>query len=255
MILAKYILISSFLLLLGCSGQSDQTSTESTDQSEEKTAQEIAAEDNWKQENIPPASSIGNNDRFESDREENRPPKIDRIEIQMLSSNPRDGFKAIVSANDPEGDLVDYIYQWKYNGEDIIGETEQVLTWQDEFVKGNKISIEVIPYDNEVQGIWKSEGTFTIPNSPPQIESTPPGELNEGKFQYTVDARDPDGDNIIFNINNAPEGMSFNEDTQTIEWNVEDAISGTYKIEIIVSDDQGAATTQILDLSVNQPNT
>jgi translation initiation factor IF-1 len=32
-------------------------------------------------------------------------------------------------------------------------------------VKGDKISIEVIPYDKKSEGVWKAEGVFMIPNS------------------------------------------------------------------------------------------
>ena len=181
-------------------------------------------------------------------------PKYEKIEVKTVSNNPRDGFRAEIEAVDPEGDEIDYIYQWKYNGEDLIGETDQVLDWQEEFEKGNVITIEVIPYDYEVEGIWKSEGSFTIPNSPPQISSSPPGKLEQGIFRYSVEADDPDGDSMDININNAPEGMSFDTESRTLSWDLKNAPPGSYSIEIVVSDEEGAKTTQILELSVDQPN-
>lgn len=248
--LANLLLILILFVFAACNNPKDDTEyleQQTTDETQNETGQQA---DTGTVTNSRP--SYDNYRETITRQDVNKPPKIEQIKVEMVSSNPRDGFRAVVSAIDPEGDDVDFIYQWKYNGEDIIGETDQILTWQEEFEKGNQISIEVIPYDYDVEGIWKSEGSFVIPNSPPLIESNPPGELSEGQLLYTIEASDPDGDSITFNINDAPEGMSFDEMTQTIEWNVEDAEPGNYRIEINVSDNEGATTTQILDVSVEQ---
>ncbi|MGH7884507.1 MAG: Ig domain-containing protein, partial [Thermodesulfobacteriota bacterium] len=244
--LIKYFIVLPILFFISCGNQSEQA--------QQKT------------EDIPVNSEEINNSNEEGEitksyktdessgkDQKNRPPTIEEISIETISSNPRDGFKAVTTAADPEGDLVDFIYQWKYDDEDIIGETSQTLAWQEDFKRGGVISIEVIPYDNYAQGIWKSEGTLTIPNSPPIIESIPPKELENGKLSYEIKASDPDGDNIKISLNNAPDGVSLNEESKLLEWDINDANAGEYKFEIVVSDEQGGATTQILDLTVNQP--
>ena len=65
------------------------------------------------------------------------------------------------------------LYQWKKNDEDIVGAVEEVLPWQEDFKKGDYISVEIVPFDGEDEGIWRSEEGFTIPNSPPKIVSQP----------------------------------------------------------------------------------
>lgn len=246
-ILRLSVLLIMFITL-SCSGGDEITDAESEKENSPFTG--LSSEDTPKQE----SPSYDNYKETVTEKKENRPPKIQKIEIETVNNSPRDGFRAVVEAVDPEGDEIDFIYQWKYNGEDLIGETDQILEWQEEFEKGNIITIEVIPYDYDVEGIWKSEGSFTIPNSPPRISSSPPGELKQGIFSYTVEANDPDGDSMDININNAPEGMTFDTESNTLSWDLKNALPGNYTIEIVVSDEEGAKTTQMLEISADQPN-
>ncbi len=246
--LNRLILISTLIFCLACSGQEEnqQPDTQKTAKTPKETEQAIKP-------NNEPESQIdygtgGNDSRLSG---ENKPPKIEEIAVQMITGNPQDGFKVFLKATDPEDDFINFIYQWRYNDEDLIGETDETLSWQEDFERDGKIGVEVIPYDNEAQGIWKSEGEFAIPNSPPVIESKPPGDIKDGKFKYEVKAGDPDGDKITLSINNAPPGMSFDEESKIIEWDINSADPGDHKMEIVVTDEQGAKTTQILDLSIS----
>lgn len=245
----RLILLSLLIFCFACSRQeeNEQLDIEKTVGTSKQT--EKANTPNNETETEIDYDTNGNSSRFGSG---NNPPKIEEIAVQMINGNPRDGFKVHLKASDPEDDFIDFIYQWRYEGEDLIGETDETLSWKENFERGGEVGVEVIPYDNEAQGIWKSEGKFTIPNSPPVIESKPPNEISEGKFKYEVIASDPDGDKVSLSVNNAPEGMSFDEKSKTIEWNINDVDPGNYKTEIVVTDDQGAKITQILDLSVTR---
>ena len=180
----------------------------------------------------------------------NKPPKMRSIRIVTLTNNPQDGFQAIATAVDPDGDPVNFIYQWKYNDEDIVGATEDILEWREDFKKGGKISIEVIPFDDEAQGVWKSEGNITVPNSPPSFETDPPATAEDGKFYYEYSAKDPDGDEIRYTLNNAPEGMVLNTSSKVIEWVFTEKNKGNYNVEFVVSDNEGAKSSQLLDITI-----
>ncbi|NIP29985.1 MAG: hypothetical protein GTO02_07180 [Candidatus Dadabacteria bacterium] len=248
----KVVFALIFVFCLSCTNNEDTvTDTEEETNVEidtqEKTSEKLDSEEKDEDAGI-------DLDASDSPAIKNRPPKMRSIRIVTLTSNPRDGFQAIATAIDPEGDPVNFIYQWKYNKEDIVGATEDSLEWREEFVKGGELSIEVIPYDDEAQGIWKSEGSFDIPNSPPIIDSEPPTSVTDGKFKYNYNAYDPDGDEIKFSLNNAPEGMILNTSLKVIEWIFTEKNKGTYNVEFLVSDMDGASTSQLLDITVVTTN-
>ena len=204
-------------------------------------------------------SNIENNDSEEYDygssygnsNTADKPPKIKQVKVEAVSNNLEDGFMAVVTTHGEANEDVNFIYQWKHNGVDIIGATEQKLAWNEEFSKGDLITLEIIPYDDMTEGIWKMDGNFTIPNSPPAIDTTPPGTVTGNNFNYKVKATDLDGDILTYSIQDAPEGMNINPETGEINWEygIEDA--GEYKIGIVVSDGDGGQAFQELTVTVN----
>lgn len=190
-------------------------------------------------------------DAEEADDNENNPPVIKSIKIETVSNDPRDGFRAEIISEDPEGGEVDYMYQWKLNGEDLYGETGEFLEWKNEFGKGDRLSIEVIPFDDEAEGVWKSEGSFTIPNAPPVIKSSPEGAVSGNNFSYKVIAEDPDGDPVTLTLQNAPEGMELDPETGEITWTFSGDDSGSYNIDITATDSDGAYTVQNVSFTIS----
>jgi putative Ig domain-containing protein len=182
---------------------------------------------------------------------ENHPPEVTSIKIIYASdNNPRDGLRVVAQAKDIDGDEVSFRYQWKRNGEKIVGAIGEVLEWQEDFKKGDKIEVEVIPFDGKSEGVWKAEGEFTIPNSPPKIISEPETKMEGGKFRYIVRAEDPDGDPVEFALKDAPKGMSIDSKTGLITWDFDEKDAGEYKVEIIASDTEGAKSVQMLTLKI-----
>ena len=95
---------------------------------------------------------------------------------------------------------VEYVYSWKRNGEEIIGEEESTLK-SEHFFKGDRIEVEVIPYREKVKGMAKKSGPVLILNSPPNIKSvaiTPSPAYSKDDLHAEVDAFDPDGDYIRY---------------------------------------------------------
>ena len=182
---------------------------------------------------------------------ENHPPQVTSIEIENVSdSGTRKGFRAVAKARDPDGDEISFRYQWKINGENIVGATGEVVEWRDDFKKGDEISVEVIPFDGRDEAVWKAEGNLKIPNSPPQIVSEPEGRMEGGKFSYAVKADDPDGDPVELTLKNAPEGMGIESATGIITWDFDEEDVGEHIIQIIASDPEGAKATQDLALKI-----
>ena len=179
-----------------------------------------------------------------------RPPKIKKISVEAVSNNLQDGLLAVVTTHDTENEDVNFIYQWKHNGVDIIGATEQKLSWNEEFRKGDTITLEIIPYDDLTEGIWKSEGSFTIPNSPPTIVSTPPATIDGTSLNYKIDADDLDGDELTYSLRDAPEGMTIDPDTGEINWEYSPGDAGEYNIGIEINDGDGGQIFQNMSVTV-----
>lgn len=93
-----------------------------------------------------------------------------------------------------------YVYRWKKNGEEIMGETESTLK-SEYFFKGDSIEVEVIPYQNEMEGKAKRSEPVAILNSPPVIRSAsiaPTPAYSKDDLRAEVDVFDADGDYIRY---------------------------------------------------------
>jgi hypothetical protein len=237
----------SLLDLFGCSKSQDPGRETKTSESSlsEPAKNKIEVKTNEKVEELEPDTSVSSNVG------RTHLPELTSIKIVYVSDNdPRGGFRAVAQAKDMDGNEVSFRYQWKINGEKIIGAVMEVLDWQGNFKKGDKIGVEVIPFDEKNEEGRKEEGEFTIPNSPPKIISEPEAKIEKGKFSYAVKAEDPDGDPVEFTLKDAPKGMSIDPKTGLITWDLDDKDTGEYKFEIMASDTEGAKSTQILTLTI-----
>lgn len=183
----------------------------------------------------------------------NNLPKIESLKIVSISDQDiRSGFKFEASTNLEDIDITDYYrILWMHNDDELTGESEETLGWNDEFKKGDKIKLVLIPSLGDVESPLSTESEFIVPNSPPKIVSEPPLEIKDGKFEYTVDAQDPDGDNIQYMLKNSPKGMTIEPATGLISWDFTKEKPGTeHKIEIVASDTEGLSYTQELTLSI-----
>ena len=94
----------------------------------------------------------------------------------------------------------EYVYRWRRNGEYIIGETESTLE-SEYFFKDDSIEVEVIPYQDEVEGKAKRSEPVVILNSLPVIRSAsiePSPAYSKDDLKAKVDVFDADGDYIRY---------------------------------------------------------
>lgn len=240
------LFVSCLLFSPGCG-----SGREKADEPEEVSAD--VAEESY---NEPGEESTGEAERYDFD--DSSVPSLSRIssvKVVTLSEDPRDGFKVEISYSEPEAaGGSNFIYAWKINGEEIFGETGEELKWREGLKKGDTITVSVTPYSDLGQGALLAEGSFKIPNSPPRITSEPKATFEDGKFSYTVEARDPDGDALDFTLRNAPAGMTIEPATGLIVWEYDGQDRGVYTVTIIVSDSEGAQASQELTLSIDPDN-
>ena len=90
---------------------------------------------------------------------------------------------------------------------------------------------------------------LVVGNNPPRILSQPSVVTNPGSYEYMVEARDPDGDIVSFELETAPQGMTIDHATGRLVWKISPPISGTHHVKLIVLDGQGARGWQEFDLT------
>ena len=72
-------------------------------------------------------------------------------------------------------------------------------------------------------------------------------------MDFYVKATDPDEDPLTFSLIDAPKGMSINPATGHIHWGKENNQHGSYKLQVIVADNDGGQGTMDLDIQPSNP--
>ena len=179
----------------------------------------------------------------------NMPPVVEEARIEPKLAYANSELKAVVKGSDPDGDPIHYLYQWEKNGISISEEATGIFNSK-RFRRGDSIAVTVIPNDGETSGKPKKSDPITIANSPPIIVSSPPTKLDGNIYIYQVKANDPDDDPVVFTLKTAPKGMTINEETGLIQWEVLREYQGSHLIEIEVSDSGGAKSFQRYTLTI-----
>ncbi len=165
----------------------------------------------------------------------NHPPVLSGIEVSNYVIPPGGKTTVMADASDPDNDTLEYVYET--TGGEIIGEGDQV-----EYLApsaGGEYEISVKVSDGEFMSDEKTVEINVDPdmvNSPPRIVEVVLG-INEvvigEKVSITVDARDDDGDDIIYHYR-AENGVIIGSGSR-VEWEAP-STPGDYDIDIWVSD-------------------
>ncbi|MGE3979273.1 MAG: Ig domain-containing protein, partial [Nitrospira sp.] len=97
----------------------------------------------------------------------------------------------------------------------------------------------------------KSE-RLALGNSGPTIVSTPPTAAVQDRFDYSVQARDPDGDQLTYYLEMAPPGMVIGSESGHIGWQIPTDQQGTFHVKVVAKDERGGLATQEFDLILTQ---
>ncbi|MBA2115003.1 putative Ig domain-containing protein [Bremerella alba] len=157
-----------------------------------------------------------------------------------------------VIATDADGDALAYTLVSPPSGMTIDNETG-LLTWTPTTSGDYTVTITV---DDGNGGVTEQE--FILPvvattpaNDPPVIRSAPLSSvrLNKG-YSYQVDAYDPDGDSLSYELTSAPAGMQIDENGR-VTWSPQ--VLGSFDVEITVSDGHGNSAIQSYTIAVQSP--
>lgn len=185
----------------------------------------------------------------------NQPPRMLGIDIEYAepsrnrASGGPDGWRAVPHAEDPDGDSVEFEYRWLVNG--VASRVDEEEFAADDLVRGDRLSVEVRAFDGRAWSLPTRSGEIEIGNVPPAIVSTPPRVDAAGHFRYKIEVEDADGDSKFhFALRNAPRGMRIDDVNGIVRWEPDTDQAGRHDVEIVVTDEGGAESTQSFSLAL-----
>ncbi len=182
----------------------------------------------------------------------NTPPRITAVSFSDPAVHRGVGIEVSPRAEDADGDPVRFDVRWVVNGEEVPFVDGPFLPG-DHFRRGDRILVEVTPFDGEEHGPPFRGAELEIPNAPPAFVSEPPAAFTEEGYRYRVRAEDPDGHPLTYYLEEGPAGMRIDAASGELFWGIADIRPGDHRVRIGVHDTEGMNARQEFVLSVNQP--
>ncbi len=180
----------------------------------------------------------------------NTPPKI--LELPFSPADFYRGVDITVTplAEDPDDDPVSFTYLWLINDEELPWESGATLPGE-RFRRGDRLALQVTPFDGEVHGEAFRSRALVVPNAPPNFVSIPPESFESRIYRYQAIADDADGDALTYLLAAAPAGMVINEKTGEVVWTIGADQSGEQRVRIEVQDEAGAKAFQEYTITIS----
>jgi len=184
----------------------------------------------------------------------NQKPQLRRLSIERLDGAEGPGAKnetwrAVVVADDSDGDRLEIEYRWLVNGQ--VSDIEDEFYPATELKRGDRIEVRARAFDGKVWSTSVRSGHIEIGHSLPIIVSVPPRPDRTGYFRYKVDVKDTGEDTKLhFTLRTSPRGMRIDESSGEVTWRPDADQAGRHEVEIVVQDDGGGEATQAFRLAL-----
>lgn len=180
-------------------------------------------------------------------RIKNAPPEISRVKILPEVFKPGDTLSIDVAGGDSDGDEVSFLYEWTRNGEPA----GQGRILETPVKRGDKFTIKVTPFDGESYGNY-IQLTRELRNFPPMIVDDRKFNFDGSVYMYQVKASDPDGDSLVYSLKAAPSGMTINNSTGLVTWNVPPVFTGKTSFTVAANDGHKGEATMTFKLTISE---
>src|SRR3989344_5899345 len=135
----------------------------------------------------------------------NREPELD---LSPITVEERETIQLSLPTKDADGDILTYSFEEKVNEEGI---------WKTSFDDAGSHSLSIYVSDGKKTVKERIKVTVLDVDQPPLLLLPSRLEVREGEeLSFTVEALDPDGDNVSVTVENAPEGALFMSESKTL---------------------------------------
>jgi len=179
----------------------------------------------------------------------NQAPVFEPISNKVVNKNETLTFT--VAATDPDSDPITYSAWNLPEGATFV---DQTFSWTPNDGQVGIYNVTFVASDGKTQTTQTIIITVNGINQAPKISPIDDKSVDENSLlSFTIDAVDPDGDEIIFSIEGLPSGAVFAD--QTFNWTPSFDQAGTYEVTFIASDGQAqdSITINIKVNNINQP--
>ncbi|MDY6932590.1 MAG: DUF2341 domain-containing protein [Spirochaetota bacterium] len=190
---------------------------------------------------LDPSDFVTSGDSIEN----NHPPTLETIGDRTVKDEELLQFT--ISAEDPDNDALTFYASNLPTGATFDPHNLQFFWTPNYNQTGNykKILFTVtdsgIPSKSDSESIAISVGNV---NRPPCLEEIEDKHVKENEIlQFTISARDPDGDDLTYSVSNLPRGATFNASTGEFFWQPDYTQSGNHKDILFTVIDNGTPST------------
>lgn len=180
----------------------------------------------------------------------NRPPRMLGVRIEGVQEvTPVRDLIASPQGHDPDGDHLEFLYEWRVNGSTVDAEGASLSTGG--LRRGDQVDVTAVADDGIDHSEPLTSQAVTIGNSPPEIISGPSWEKRDGVFRYQAEARDPDGDRSLrYRLLQAPPGMQVDPLLGAVSWRPGSMDEGAHVVRLEVDDLRGGKAVQTFELTI-----
>ena len=167
--------------------------------------------------------------------------------------SPGQEVTAVPQGLDPDGDELEYEFEWLLNGEVVSGADDASFATAS-LERGDRLKARARVGDGEEWSPFAETQELQLANRPPRIVGVPPIESVAGGIRAQLEAEDPDGDRSFrFRVVEGPRGLSVDPITGQLTWKPALGTRGTQVVEIGVADSFGAESALRFELDVSTP--
>ncbi|MCX5804655.1 MAG: cadherin repeat domain-containing protein [Proteobacteria bacterium] len=185
--------------------------------------------------------------KTEIEKGENLLPIIKKAKLQFESLDNTDKLKVIIEEKEDEKKGIKYNYEWFKNGEPFGGNIDSITG----FKKGDIIDVKITPFDDKQYGQPKLL-SIEIARVTPKIVENKEISFDGNVLTYQVKAVDPDGGALKYSLIDPPKGMSINDQTGIILWQVKAEDYGKHDIKVRISSVNGAEIVYPLNIDLSK---
>lgn len=184
----------------------------------------------------------------------NRAPLITSLALAPDGEvRPGQEVTAVPQAMDPDGDTLDYEFEWLLDGKPVRGADAAAFDTAS-LKRGDRLQARARVGDGETWSPVAESPALELANRPPMIAGVPPIESAGGGITAQLEAEDPDGDRSLrFRVLEGPKGLSVDPVSGRMSWRPAAGTIGTHPVEIAVADSFGAESALRFELTVSAP--